>query len=306
MIRCFWGFVVAMILSGCATHPLPEDVTRRSTLAIVKAIRCEAVRATQDPRHVPEWVYDGGANGGAIGLVFDFDITENNTAGLNLGLTKIFPSGMFTMNVPPNSALMREAHRTFTIVDTFAELKKAEADCSQEAIQSNFPYPIAGEVGLTEVIDTAIGIDQLGKAQPITTLPGAPGGQAAVFSDDLTYTTTIDTGLVNPSATFSPVPGVLRLASVSGSFEANRKDVHQLTVAIALPDPPKSTSQGRMRVAARSVPVQQTILGSRGIPSKVLIHGTSNSQIRVLWELDRRRLLGEEDRLINALGTTPH
>jgi hypothetical protein len=300
MIRCFWGFVVAMILSSCATHPLPEDVTRRSTLTIVKAIRCEAVQALREQRPTNNWVYDGGA----IGLVFDFDITEHDSAGLNLGLSKIFPSGMFTMNVAPTSDLMRDAHRTFTIVDTFKDLKKV--DCSQEAIQANFSYPIAGEVGLKEVIDTAIGIDQLGQAQPITGLPGAPGGQAAVFSDDLTYTTTIDTGAINPSATFNPVPGVLRLASVSGSFEASRKDVHQLTVAIALPDPPKSTPQGTMRVAARSLPVQQGILGSRGIPSKVLIHGTPNTQMRVLWELDRRRLLGQEDRLITVLGTSLH
>jgi hypothetical protein len=203
MIRWFWGFVVAMILSGCASHPLPEDLTRRSTLAIVKAIRCEAVRAIQDRRHTPNWAYDGGA----IGLVFDFDITEHNAAGLNLRLTKIFPTGMFTMSVAPNSDLTREAHRRFTIVDTFAELKAV--DCSQEAIQSNFPYPIAGEVGLTEVIETAIGIDQLGKAQPISDVPGGPGGQAAVFSDELTYTTKIDTGMINPSATFNVVPGVL-------------------------------------------------------------------------------------------------
>jgi hypothetical protein len=304
MIRCFSGLAAALMLSGCAGHPLPEDVTRKSTVSIVMAIRCEAGQAIL--KHAPDWAYEKGA----IGFVFDFDITEHNHAGVNFGLTKIFPSGTFTMSVPPSTDLTREAHRRFTIIDSFKELKQAALgpSCSPEGIQSNFAYPIAGSIGLDEVIHTAIGIDKLGKAQVLTqteTGDTVPGG-SAVFSDELTYQTMIDTGAITPGASFNAVPGVLRLASVSGNFQANRTDKHILTLAIALPEPPAMTDKGAVRAAARRAPAQPALLGSRGIPSKVLIHGTSSPQLRVLWELDRRALLGQEDRLINALGTTLH
>jgi hypothetical protein len=305
MIRCLWGLVIALMLCGCAGHPLPENVTRKSTYAIVKAIRCEAREAILKFASNP--FYDKGA----IGFVFDFDITEHDTASLDFGLTKLFPPGSFTMHVPPKTDLTREGHRRFTIVDTFGELKQAK-DCTPQAIQANFAYPIAGSIGLEEVISTAIGIDQLGQEQPqdpaISGIKTLPGGQAAVFSDVLTYKTILDTGAINPTAMFGAAAGVLRLTSVTGSFQASRTDQHMLTLAIALPDPPKSTPKGSMRAAAAqlSPAAQPLVLGSRGVPSKVLIHGTSNTQVRVLWELDRRALLGQEDQLINALGATVH
>jgi hypothetical protein len=291
--RCFCGVVVALILSGCAVHPLPEDVTRRSTLAIVKAIRCEAKQAVI--HQAPDLVY----NGSAIGFLFDFNITEFNSAGLNLGFNKVFPGGTFNLTVPPTSSLQREAERKFTMVDTFLDLKNA--DCSQEAIQSNFAYPIAGSIGLNEVIGTAIGIDKLGRK--LDSVGTQIGGQAAVFSDELTYTTKLDTGNVVPSLSLDAIPGVLRLVSASATLQSNREDVHKLTLAIALPEPLASTPKAALRAAARQAPAGQVMLGSRGIPSKVLIHSTQDPKLRVLWELDRRVLLGQEDRLINSLST---
>jgi hypothetical protein len=304
LTRWFWGVVIALMLSGCAGHPLPDDVTRQSTLTIVKAIRCEAQAAIRQ-HATPTWVYEKGA----IGFVFDFEILEHNKATLGFDLQKIFPSGTFTMNVPPSADLQRQGVRRFTIVDTFKDL--SAADCSHAAVQASYIYPIVGSVGLDEVIRTAIGIDKLGghvEAETIQGIQNFPGGQAAVFSDELTYTTKIDTGLINPMATFAGgAPGVLKLTSVTGGFELDRQDIHKLTVAIALPDPPPTTDKGALRTAAKSMPAQQAlIMGNRGIPSKVLIHGTANPQVRVLWELDRRALLGQEDRLINALSGAIH
>src|SRR5258707_10005018 len=120
MIRCIWGIVVALMLSGCAVHPLPEDVTRKSTLAIVKAIRCEAQQAiVNNPSSL---IYDGGA----IGFIFDFNITEFNSAGFTLSFNKAFPGGTFGLTVPPTSILQRQADRKFTTVDTFTELRKSD------------------------------------------------------------------------------------------------------------------------------------------------------------------------------------
>jgi hypothetical protein len=295
MTKCFRNVVVALILGGCAVHPLPEQVTGQSTLAIVTAIRCEARHAILE--HAASSAFDKGA----IGFVFDFNITEHNTANLNLGFNQTLPKSTFNLNLAPNSALTRTAERRFTMVDTFLELKKA--NCSQEALQSRFHYPIAGAIGLDEIIRTAVGIDSLGTLEGFgVDGPTTVGGQAAVFSDHLTYITKFDTGNIAPALTLTPVTTAFALASASLTLQSDRQDQHELTLAIGLPEPPKSTPKAAVRAAARTVPIEQgMILGARGIPSKVLIHSTADPKVRVLWELDRRALLDQDQRLIDAL-----
>jgi hypothetical protein len=43
-----WVFMSAFLLSGCAIHPLPEDITGNTTLAIVQKVRCEGFAALND------------------------------------------------------------------------------------------------------------------------------------------------------------------------------------------------------------------------------------------------------------------
>jgi hypothetical protein len=286
MTRYFLSVVMAVILTGCAVHPLPDQVTRQSTLAIVTAIRCEAGQA------ILEYARDPAYDGGAIGFFFDFDITEHNHAGLDLTFRQPFSIGAFQLDLSGgNSDLLREAHRRFTMVDTFLELKQAvtQAKCSPEALQSRFHYPIAGAIGLNEVIGTAIGIDNLGKLDPVDST--TVGGQTAVFSDKLAYQTVFDSGKIVPTLTLNEIPGVFRLTSASASLKSDRTDVHTLTLAIALPEPPKSSPKAKVRTAARQVPVTQALLTTHGIPSKVLINGTENPRLCALWELDRLVLL---------------
>src|SRR5207244_6428243 len=66
MFKMIWCVIGVLILSGCSVHPLPEQVTRQSTLAIVTAIRCEAKQAVLESARSP--VFDKGA----IGYIFDF------------------------------------------------------------------------------------------------------------------------------------------------------------------------------------------------------------------------------------------
>src|SRR5215471_3959787 len=126
----------ALTLGGCAVHPLPDQVTRESTLAIVTAIRCEAQAA------ILEYAPGPGFDKGAIGFVFDFNITEHNHAALDLTFQKSFPSGTFELMLSGTSAelgntdLQRQSQRNFTLIDVFSELKQAK--CSQEALQSRF------------------------------------------------------------------------------------------------------------------------------------------------------------------------
>src|SRR5260370_42701367 len=41
-VRVFAALAASALMSGCAIHPLPEDVTGVSTYHIVRQIRCEA------------------------------------------------------------------------------------------------------------------------------------------------------------------------------------------------------------------------------------------------------------------------
>src|SRR5260370_31141080 len=272
--------VGALTLSGCAVLPLPDQVTREATLAIVTAIRCEAQAAVLE--YAPGREFDQGA----IGFVFKFDITEHNHAALDLAFQKTFPHGTFELNfggstaeLAGNTDLTRQATRNFTVVDTFAELKLAK--CSPEALRSRFDYPIAGSIGLNEVIRTAIGIDQLGSIRQADGAPGGIGppsdvaGGAAVFSDMLQYQTTFDTVHITPKVTLDEVPGVLRLTSASADVFSNRKDIHTLTLAIALPEPAKPTPKAQVRAAARTALLTAAmaptwLVASRGMPSTTL------------------------------------
>ena len=292
MTRFLWSIVAILALGGCAIHPLPEQVTRQSTLAIVTAIRCEA----QSEILNLNTIYDTGA----IGYIFDFDITEHNHAGIDLAFKRAFSAGSFELTLSDgNSDLRREAHRRFTMVDKFKDLR--DADCSQTTLQSRFMYPIAGSIGMGEVIRTTVDIDLLAHGG-LAPLDGGQkvGGQTAVFSDELTYTTVLDTGSLVPTLALNEVPGVFRLTKASASLKSDRTDQHKLILAIALPDP-KVTHKASLRAAAKVAQATTGITHVRGIPSKVLIQGTADPRIRVLWELDRRVLLNQDDRLINAL-----
>jgi hypothetical protein len=121
----------------------------------------------------------------------------------------------------------------------------------------------------------------------------------------LTYTTVLDTGSIVPKLTLNEVPGVFRLTSASASLKSDRTDEHKLILAIALPEPKLThqAAQASLRTAARTAQAKNGLVNMRGVPSKVLIHSTANPQVRVLWELDRRVLLNQDDRLINALST---
>jgi hypothetical protein len=304
MLRVVFGMAAVLILVGCSVHPLPDQVTRQSTLGIVTAIHCEAQQAILE--HAPEPAF----NKGAIGYIFDFDIIEHNQAGLDVAFSQPFISGgAFDLTLTGAKAdLLRRAERRFTIVDTFEELKRA--DCSEELRRSRFKYPIAGSIGLNEVIATFIGIDQLGvrRLGLEDFKPAEIGGHAATFSDELTYTTAIDTGTLNPKLTLNPVPGVFRLTELSITKKADRVDKHRLLLALALPDPPRSSPTHAVRMAARRTaargmgvvaggPMGGPIVGStafvQGLPSKIQIQGEVSPQARVLMELDRRVLLSK-------------
>jgi hypothetical protein len=289
--------LAALCVAGCSLHPLPEDVSRKSTAEIVWAIRCEAQRAVY--RHAMDPMF----NKAAIGYAFSFDITEDNSATAGFTLTKQL-SGIkkFTLGLDSGEAsLKREAKRKFTLVDTFEQLKKLKCGQNPPAGGPLSPlYPITGNIGLEEVIGTFIDIES--KAVVYDPLDGKIGGQSTDFSDTLTFTTTLKTGTLAPELVLNPVSHALRLTDIKAGFSADRIDVHEVDISIALPAAVNTPAHKAIVAAAKSHAhlVSSGVL-SIGVASKIAIHAEPDARARVLLILDRRRFAGQTDQLINAI-----
>jgi hypothetical protein len=313
-------------LLGCSIYPLPEDVSRKNTYDIVEKIRCEAAEGLREalpqaPPNHPILVNT------YIGYDFDFDIIENNNLGtgggrgnLKFERKHLSPDGSFTLEVTPFAERQRKTNRNFRIIESLKQLR--EARCS-EAETQNWIYPITGAIGLNEIVNTYVRLEQLtnfGKLTSGTTTtptpptPTVPAGADTpiVFSDVLTYTTKLGGG-VKPELTLNSVVGSLKLTKASIFADATRDDTHQVTVALArdlkIPvDVRLATRSGRAarvqtleteyvdRVFRAQVYNARISRGADAVAQKDLPPET-----RVLLELERRRSLGEDERLATRL-----
>ena len=153
---------IAFIASGCAIHPLPEDVTGVPTYYIVRQIRCETRQAIintaldwlTNPANQTSHAVDPASQ--AIGLqfkngrpiqqfspklfrgkvariisvfyttgvayTFDLNMTETNNLDPKIDLLKPFPTSKFTMGLDGTFDRMRENDRLFTVTDSFNDL----------------------------------------------------------------------------------------------------------------------------------------------------------------------------------------
>ena len=105
-------FATAFLMAGCATHPLPEDVTRKTTFDIVERIRCEAQRAILD--------HGRGFRTAAVAYEFTFDITEENNASAGLSWLYPFSTGTFALTTTLGADRSRNAKRNFKMVGFFS------------------------------------------------------------------------------------------------------------------------------------------------------------------------------------------
>jgi hypothetical protein len=248
--------VVGGVLGGCSIHPIPDDVSTHTTPQIVNNIRCEVkeqvrlrlqelidesahpqvrqIRAERVlrpaelatlKRFAPEIATKiTKYQTMTIAYSFEFDIKErnHNHAGATLSWPLSNPSGTFNLGAKGTANFNRDARRTFAITDSFDELELLK--CRDATIQAqNFVYPITGSIGARNIIDAYL---ELGKA-------GATG-EAGPFRDEISFTTEIG-GDITPTLTLAPVPNKFRVIDAHGSFEANRRDFHKVTIVITFP-----------------------------------------------------------------------
>ncbi len=182
------------------------------------------------------------------------------------------------------------------------------ANCTDIATRANWIYPITGAIGMGEVVRTYIRLEKLtdfGTGFASGDLPLKPKADSVVFSDDIDYTTEFG-GSATPTLELASIVGKFRLTKATIMAEAKRKDIHSVTVALAqdgqsvdLPETPQLTELGvnfgNSRAGARTLDAAVV----RGAPAKA----------RVLYELERRRLLKEDERvtarLVEVLRPTP-
>jgi len=305
-------------LVGCSIHPLPEDVTRKTTFDIVQAIRCEAGRAVVD-------VADLRGIDGAIAYEFTFDITEINN--IDSGITFTYPfvhGGQFSLGATADLDRTRQAKRNFRILDTFDALRAAakKPDCASPQLEKNWVYPIAGDIGIYEVVATFARLAEVTTfGQPGTNFGKSDNG-VYTFGDTLTFTTELD-GELHPKLMLSPVTGKFRVTEAHLDLKADRKDMHEVVVALAggkkpkgaalrgaalrgaaLPAPPLAAGPSAgPRTNGLAVPLVVAPLGtgSSTLTTTLIQNPTGDAAGRALLELDRQRIIALQARTPNLL-----
>jgi len=277
---------LAPVLANCSTHPLVDDVTRATTPDIVKHIRCEAKRAIND--------YDRRSRNAsanttmAIAYEFTFTIAENNNARGNItGNLPFLNSGNFSLSANAGSERQRFSDRHFKIVENFDDLRRA--DCSQETLEKNLIYPIAGEIGIYEVVAT------FAKLQGVEDPQDPEDKEIFSFHDTLEFSTFLGAG-VQPTLTLVR-DDRSHVSDAHGSLSARRSDFHKVVITL-IGKPQTATAVARIRPLSAMRTAGAT--NNHALAATLLQTGGTlrESAIR---ELDRARLLALQDRVRNQV-----
>ena len=305
---------MSAVIAGCAIHPLPEDTAGVPTYLIARKIRCEARDALRD--NLVQWLkvapndatanqlgieFENGARplnsfsdklfhgpvkeivqkfeNSAIAYDFSFDMTETNKLDGTFDLLRPFTGGAGSAAISAGVDRTRENVRTFTITDTFIRLLTDIKDdyCTMFSPGKNYIYPITGDIGIGEMINTFVQLSLFAN------LSGKSSGPPTM-GDAITFTTLLS-GSAAPKIVFAPVGRALQIADASITAAATRTDQHRVIVALSLP--PHPTSKG-------GTPSQQTKVGlfvnARGTPAELAAAHTVE-QVITRFELGKSAAL---------------
>ena len=260
--------LLSLICAGCAVHPLPEDVTRDTTSAIVKKIQCEAREALDDitidilnqygdaeakslvpriaegslkvsdmfsPKYPHRFVVAKEGRDLLLAytltaVTFDFNFTISETNDNSAGVDFRLPTlnGVFSLGASAEAKLQRQNIRKFQITNSFFELHDMDPSSCVDVT--------ARSGNIVYPITGKIGLEEVFRTF-VDLDRGAGSTKQAdsvhLFTDTLTFTTTL-TASVNPKITLNPsTRELLRLADASGTFSENRVDAHQVAIALA-------------------------------------------------------------------------
>jgi len=253
------------VIGACAVHPTPDYNEADKTRFIAKRIRCEAreavkarfvaeARASHDrqTRDIAEKLdtevefsfsqlkyesldaktreFFNNYDGTGVAYDFLFDITESGGVGANLDLVKPLTGGMLSAGLGAGADITRQNQRAFLLNDTFAGLltKLKKEDCVGFETGENWIYPIKGEIGLAEMVNSFVELDQTGAL--------AKGQNAAPYLIDILEFTTELTVSAHPSLVLTAAGRRWQTAKFESSatgIHAGRIDKNKVTVALS-------------------------------------------------------------------------
>jgi len=299
-------------LDACSIHPLPEDVTGVNTVNIVRKVRCEARDAVVD--ELLQYLHNNGypnftekdlysiklfkwqepvkstlpyfEDAGLV-LAFTLDMAETDGITASADLIKPVAHGTFTLSPTAGDTVKRENMRVFTVVDNFMDLieipNNSKNYCNFTPSGPNFQYPMVGQIGLHEIIDTFLKLalfNGLGaKATDATGQTVLARGLPAM-ADTLTFTTTLTAGLP-AKVVFSPVGTAFQDMDANIMPSAMRVDTHSVIVGLGLPvlPPPPGTHTALLERRAALLSTQFT--PALTITSPIVTSGEDNAKAAV-------------------------
>jgi hypothetical protein len=193
---------------------------------------------TDDPNWRKEWEEYLDV---AVAYDWTFDITETNHVDAGLGFKLPFINGNLDASGGGSVTAVRAGKRTFKSQDKISDLltenwynfcndKRRSIDFYPNTRGPNQPfverdpnllYPITGSIGLGRAVKSFLKI-------------AAQEGALDTFTDELTFTTTID-ARVGAGLTLNPVPKQFRLVSASANVAGTRMDLHKVKISLAFP-----------------------------------------------------------------------
>jgi hypothetical protein len=316
--RIWAAGVVAFLQVGCAIHPLPENVTRFDTNAIVLHIRCEARDAIQhattdfllnsnipnipeatrrkaqalaegkikyeefDPKTLDEFsrFYLLKYENAAIAYDFTFDITDDAALAVNVGFLTALTNGTFGLSLGASSDRKSETIRNFRVSDTFGELRKMTLCENTERPGADHIYPIAGSIGLDEVVRTFVDLNEFNRLSP------TDSSKVPVLADTFKFITMIS-GSATPTLTLVPLrPNRFNLTSASIPLSASRTDLHSVLVAMSLP--PQKLELARARAGVGILSLSPIVTRSSRTPAEE----------RALIEIDNQKTINSLNNIV--------
>jgi len=207
---------IAFLLTGCAIHPLPEDVSGVPTYVIVRQIRCEARQAViqnaigwltdeqnqiegkvdpasraiglefQNGRSIQQFspkLFKGKVHdiiavfyNAGVAYTFDLDMSEINNLDPQIDLLNPFHGGKFTMGIKGGFDRKRENERLFTVSDSFSGLIHLPDDYCMDRV-ANRNYVVSENY--IYPITGRIGVSRMVQDFIELTLFGSLGGPAS-------------------------------------------------------------------------------------------------------------------------------
>jgi hypothetical protein len=165
-----------------------------------------------------------------IAYDFTFDILETNNSGLTIDPVRLITNGTVGATVGAGVGLIRANTRRFQLTDTFRGLlENNDLNCGQQPNRSdNLGYPVAGQLGLDELIGTFVDIAEVQLLKANKVLDGS------VFGDTMKFTTALSGG-VTPHVQIAVLGNRLGLASPATlTLNASRMDTHMLAISLSM------------------------------------------------------------------------